>query len=75
MRKNALKHDARLSFASAGKDNIIMNKTICYCFDYTESDIRNDVLQNNGQSAILEKIVAEKQKGRCECPTRHPEDR
>jgi hypothetical protein len=52
-----------------------MNKKICYCFDYTESDIKNDVLSSNGCSLILEKIVAAKQHGDCQCATKHPEGR
>lgn len=52
-----------------------MVKIICYCFNYTEADIRNDVLRNNGESTILKKISAEKQKGTCRCSTEHPEGR
>ncbi|SHJ37212.1 hypothetical protein SAMN02745165_02221 [Malonomonas rubra DSM 5091] len=52
-----------------------MKKKICYCFNYSEADIRDDVQRNNGRSAILEKIVAEKQKGSCQCPDMHPEGR
>lgn len=52
-----------------------MDKTICYCFSYTENDIRADVLRNNGRSLILERIVAEKQKGACQCRQMHPESR
>ncbi len=53
----------------------MMNKTICYCFDYTEEDIRDDVLRHQGRSMILERIVREKQQGGCQCTTRHPEGR
>jgi len=52
-----------------------MNKIICYCFNYTESDIRDDVIRNNGHSSILDRIVAEMQKGVCQCTIRHPEGR
>ena len=50
-------------------------KTICYCYNYSEEDIRKDVRKNNGQSLLLEKIVAEKQLGNCRCGTMHPEGR
>ena len=65
----------QVSSLLAGENKINMNKIVCYCFNYTESDIRNDVLRNNGQSSILETIVAEKQQGACQCPTKHPEGR
>jgi len=52
-----------------------MNRKLCYCFNYTEGDIRADVLRNNGHSSILERVVAEKQKGACRCATKHPEAR
>ncbi len=34
-----------------------MENRICYCFGYTEEDIRRDVLENNGRSLIMERIV------------------
>lgn len=52
-----------------------MVKKICYCFDYTDNDIRSDIIQNDGRSLILEKIVVAKQNGSCECASRHPEGR
>jgi len=52
-----------------------MDKKICYCFNYTDNDIRNDVRQNQGRSLILERIAREKHQGGCQCATRHPEGR
>lgn len=52
-----------------------MTDKICYCFNYSAADIKNDVVQNRGRSLLLEKIVAEKQRGRCRCQTEHPEGR
>ena len=52
-----------------------MDSTICYCFNYTESDIINDVEKNYGRSQILEKIIAAKQRGFCHCKIEHPEGR
>ena len=57
----------------SGKD--VMSKTICYCYNYSDEDIRSDVLQNNGRSTILEHITEEKKKGACQCKTKHPEGR
>ena len=50
-----------------------MTKTICYCYNYSDEDIRLDVRQNNGRSTILEHITKEKKKGACQCMTKHPE--
>ena len=44
---------------------------ICYCFNYTESDIEIDILEN-GKSTIEERIKAEKKAGSCECTTKNP---
>ena len=52
-----------------------MTKTICYCYVYTDEDIREDVRQNNGRSVILEHIIEEKKKDACQCKTKHPEGR
>jgi hypothetical protein len=37
-----------------------------------EADIEADVIANNGESTILKRIKAEKQKGSCRCPETHP---
>ena len=44
---------------------------ICYCFNYTESDIVADILEN-GKSTIEERIKAEKKAGTCECAAKNP---
>ncbi len=38
------------------------NDLICFCFNYTAEDIRQDY-QKNGRSVILEKIQEEKNSG------------
>ena len=48
---------------------------VCYCFEYSAEDIREDVRANDGRSMILEKIVAAKRAGGCQCGTLHPEGR
>ncbi|PKN38711.1 MAG: BFD-like (2Fe-2S) protein [Deltaproteobacteria bacterium HGW-Deltaproteobacteria-10] len=45
---------------------------ICYCFQYTEMDIRKDVFQNNGQSPLLDRIIAERKQGTCQCDIKNP---
>ncbi len=52
-------------------DNIL----ICYCFRYSRKDIEKDFFNNNRQSAILEKIVKDKKKGRCDCAHKNPNGR
>ncbi|MCF6265810.1 MAG: hypothetical protein L3J57_04575 [Desulfuromusa sp.] len=52
-----------------------MSQKTCYCFNYTEDDIREDVLNNNGKSLILAEIIAAKQQSACECAVHHPENR
>ena len=52
-----------------------MNQLVCYCFEHTEDDIRRDVLENAGHSEILEKIMAAKKQGACQCGDKHPERR
>jgi hypothetical protein len=37
---------------------------VCYCFQYTKKNIKDDFLQN-GYSSILEKIKSEKKKNSC----------
>jgi hypothetical protein len=49
-----------------------MSKMVCYCFNHSEADIEQDVLNNNGQSTILEKIKASKQLGTCLCHETNP---
>ena len=48
-----------------------MQDLICYCFKYSSEDIKQDFMVN-GRSLILEKIMAEKKLGGCECATQNP---
>ena len=50
-----------------------MANLICYCFAYTEADIRKDVQENNGKLTIIEKIKAEMKAGTCQCQTKNPQ--
>lgn len=52
-----------------------MNQFVCYCFEHTEDDIRREVLNNTGHSAILESILAAKKQGACRCAEKQPERR
>jgi len=49
-----------------------MSNLVCYCFNYTEDDIKEDVIKNNGQSTIMARIVKEKKAGNCQCQTKNP---
>ncbi|GAG25519.1 unnamed protein product [marine sediment metagenome] len=48
-----------------------MSNLVCYCFEYTDEDIKQD-LAANGRSLIMEKITAEKKVGACQCATKNP---
>lgn len=50
------------------------DELICYCFTYTDTDIREDVLAH-GKSTIMERIVAEKKGGSCQCASKNPKGR
>lgn len=51
-----------------------MARLICYCFGYTEEELRRDV-QEHGRSLIMERIVAEKKDGKCRCAETNPSGR
>ena len=51
-----------------------MPELICYCFGYTEEDIRRDYAAH-GYSTLLEKIKAEKKSGQCRCAAQNPKGR
>ncbi|TIH15288.1 BFD-like (2Fe-2S) protein [Marinifilum sp. JC120] len=51
-----------------------MSQLICHCFGYTSEDIASDVLKN-GKSTIFERIMKEKQNGRCHCAIQNPKGR
>lgn len=48
-----------------------MSEQVCYCFNYTTQDIREDI-DTNGKSTIIEKIMEEKKRGGCQCNTKNP---
>ena len=47
---------------------------ICHCFGYTDADIRTDA-EEHGRSLIMEKIIAAKQAGGCNCSVTNPKGR
>ncbi len=50
------------------------DELVCYCFNYTKSQIINDYVEN-GRSVIMEKIASEKKAGGCDCATKNPKKR
>jgi hypothetical protein len=52
-----------------------MHELVCYCFGFSAAAIREDVIEHEGHSTILAKIVAEKKAGTCRCATLHPQGR
>jgi hypothetical protein len=50
---------------------IFMAQLICYCFEYTDEDIRHDFIKH-GRSMIMEKIQAAKKMGACQCAAKNP---
>ena len=51
-----------------------MDETICYCHNYTTSDLEKDVLEH-GRSFIMELIIEESKAGNCNCETNNPKGR
>ncbi len=51
-----------------------MDDMICYCFGYTDGDIRKDA-KEHGRSTIMERIMAEKKAGGCDCGNKNPKGR
>lgn len=51
-----------------------MKELICYCFEYTADDIKNDY-NKNGKSLILERITEEKKQNGCDCANKNPKGR
>ncbi len=51
-----------------------MNQQICYCFGYTVADLEKDV-EEHGRSTIMERIMAEKKAGACQCMEKNPQRR
>lgn len=52
----------------------MVDELVCYCFGHSRADIVQDVEQH-GRSTILERIMAEKSKGDCQCQTKNPKGR
>lgn len=52
-----------------------MEKTVCFCYGYTDEAIREDVHRHHGRSLIHEAILAARQQGVCQCAVRHPQGR
>jgi hypothetical protein len=48
-----------------------MRNLICYCFEYSDEDIKKDYIKN-GRSLILKKIMTEKKLGGCQCAAKNP---
>jgi copper chaperone CopZ len=44
---------------------------ICHCFNYSAQDIEDDFAEN-GRSLIMERIIAAKKAGACDCANRNP---
>jgi hypothetical protein len=49
-----------------------MSEIVCYCFNYTVADIEQDVQDHQGNSLILDKIMAAKKDGACQCAVKNP---
>ena len=59
----------RICRGTTGMDNLI-----CYCFEYSAEDIKQDFIRN-GKSLIAEKIKAEKRFENCQCEAKNPKGR
>jgi hypothetical protein len=51
-----------------------MKELICYCFEYTVDDIKDD-FNKNEKSLILERIMEEKKQNGCDCVNKNPKGR
>jgi len=49
-------------------------EVICHCFNHTGGDIERDVLAH-GRSTIIERILAAKKAGGCQCAGKNPKGR
>lgn len=63
-----------MTFVDKQKGQTTVNDLICYCFEYSAEDIRQDYAKN-GRSLIMEKIKSEKMFGNCQCSTKNPKGR
>jgi hypothetical protein len=59
---------------SSQKEHHPVKQLVCYCFDYSAEDIRQDVIAN-GRSLIMEEIRIAKQFGGCQCAVKNPSGR
>jgi len=50
-------------------------KIVCHCFNYTDTDIHDDVLKNEGRSFIEQRIAESKKGGTCQCELKNPQRR
>ncbi len=46
-------------------------KLLCHCFHFSYADIEQDIMAH-GRSLLLEKILAAKKKGQCQCVVKNP---
>lgn len=67
--KHTVSHDESCDTSDQKTGNLI-----CYCFEYTRHDIEQDLIKN-GRSLIMEKIMAEKKAGGCDCANQNPKGR
>ena len=51
-----------------------MKDLVCYCFEYTTEDVRQDFIRN-GRYQVMEKIQAAKRLGGCHCAVKNPKGR
>jgi len=59
------------SLARVGAKETADPVPLCYCFDYTAGDVRDEVVRT-GRSAIADRIAAEVKAGRCACEVKNP---
>lgn len=51
------------------------DEKICWCFGYRVADLIADYRAHNGRSSILERLIAEKRAGSCDCARKNPKGR
>jgi hypothetical protein len=56
------------------KEQEMLQDQVCYCFGYTEDDIKKDY-RENGRSTLMERVASEKKNGNCNCETTNPKGR
>ena len=63
-----------LTINLAWTERCMDHEIICYCFNYTELDIKKDFTENR-HSTIMDRIISEKKDGNCKCETTNPKGR